>query len=95
FSGSLNTLSMDDAQAVLDRFWAALASVDDAALVFNFLSDRHDRGRTPASPPAVRFDPVPMLAWALERTPLVTMRHDYLAGHDATICMRTPRAPSA
>lgn len=91
FSGSLNTLAMRDAQAVLDRFWRALAEVPDAALVFNFLSDRHDRERTPASPPAVRYDPVPVLEWALERTPLVTMRHDYLAGHDATVCMMTPK----
>ncbi len=90
FSGSLNTLPMRDAQRVLGGFWGALAAVRGAALVFNFLSDRHDRERSPASPPAVRYDPVPMLEWALERTPLVTMRHDYLAGHDATICMRTP-----
>lgn len=90
FSGSLNTLSMHEAQAVLDRFWLALTEVPDATLIFNFLSDRHDRERTPASPPAVRYDPVPMLEWALGRTPLVTMRHDYLAGHDATICMMTP-----
>lgn len=87
FSGSLNTLAMPDAISVLDRFWGALAKAGRGALLFNFLSDRHDKDRTPASPPAVRFAPVVLLDWALERTPLVAMRHDYLRGHDATIVM--------
>lgn len=92
FCGSLNTLPERDARLILDRFWHALAPVPDAALVFNFLSDRHDRRRTPANPPAVRFDPVNMVHWALDQTPLVTFRHEYLGGHDATICMRVPSA---
>ena len=87
FSGSLNTLSMHDAQAVLDRFWYALLASKRGTLIFNFLSDRHDVHRSPATAPAVRFDPVAMLDWALERTPLVRLRHDYLSGHDATIVM--------
>lgn len=87
FSGSLNTLQMPEAISVLDRFWAALARAGRGTLVFNFLSDRHDKDRTPASPPAVRFAPVGLIDWALERTPLVSMRHDYLRGHDATIVM--------
>jgi len=91
FSGSLNTLSMNGAMDVLDEFWHALlaAKSDDCCgtLIFNFLSDRHNAERTPASAPAVRFDPADMLDWALKRTPIVQMRHEYLKGHDATIVM--------
>ena len=90
FCGSLNTLPADEARAILQRFWTALSARPDAVLLFNFLSDRHDRARTPANPPAVRFDAVEMVHWALDRTPLVTFRHEYLGGHDATVCMRTP-----
>ncbi len=88
FSGSLNTLRMEQAQTVLARFYNALKDAGQGKLVFNFLSNRHDKDRTPAQPPAVRFDPPAMLDWALEHTPLVTLRHEYLAGHDATITMR-------
>lgn len=87
FSGSLNTLSMDRAQGVLARFWDALARSGRGTLVFNFLSLRHNTLQTPANPPAVRYDPVSMLTWALDRTPLVQLRHEYLKGHDATIVM--------
>ena len=87
FSGSLNTLSMDQAQVVLDRFWQALARSERGTLIFNFLSLRHNAERTPANPPAVRFDPVAMLGWALDRTPVVQLRHEYLNGHDATMVM--------
>ncbi len=87
FSGSLNTLSMEQAQGVLDRFWLALAEAKRGTLIFNFLSNRHNADRTPATPPAVRFDPGVMLDWALERTPMVQLRHEYLKGHDATIVM--------
>lgn len=87
FSGSLNTLPIDRAQGVLDRFWEALVAAGRGTLIFNFLSLRHNRERTPALPPAVRFDPVLMLEWALERTPLVQLRHEYLKGHDATVVM--------
>lgn len=92
FSGSLNTLSEADARRVLGRFWQALTQKPDTTLIFNFLSDRHDRERTPATPPAVRYDPLRMVHWAIDRTPLVTFRHDYLGGHDATVCMRVPPA---
>jgi len=88
FSGSLNTLAMDHAQRVLARFWGALERAGRGSLIFNFLSTRHDTARTPASPPAVRHDPVAMLGWALDRTPLTRLEHDYLGGHDATIAMR-------
>lgn len=88
FSGSLNTLAMEQAQSVLLGFYNALNAVGRGTLIFNFLSNRHDKNRTPAQAPAVRFDPVEMLEWALEHTPLVTLRHEYLAGHDATIVMQ-------
>ncbi len=87
FSGSLNTLQMQQSQAVLARFFNALKDAGRGKLVFNFLSNRHDKDRTPAQPPAVRFDPPAMLDWALEQTPLVTLRHEYLSGHDVTITM--------
>ncbi|MCR9074710.1 MAG: class I SAM-dependent methyltransferase [bacterium] len=87
FSGSLNTLPFEDAVRVLGRFWDALAKSGRGTLIFNFLSLRHNKDRTPALPPAVRFDPVLLLEWSLERTPLVRMRHEYLKGHDATIVM--------
>lgn len=87
FSGSLNTLSMEHAIGVLDRFWTALLSAGNGTLVFNFLSDRHDKDRSPASPPAVRFDPALMLDWAISKTTQVQLRHEYLDGHDATIVM--------
>jgi len=87
FSGSLNTLEMSHAQKVLDPFWNALEQSKRGTLVFNFLSDRHNAERSPAQPPAVRFDPAAMLEWALIRTPIVQLRHEYLRGHDATIVM--------
>lgn len=87
FSGSLNTLAQERALVVLGRFWDALQSSGRGTLMFNFLSLRHDAQRTPANPPAVRFDPVELLDWAIERTPLVQLRHAYLGGHDATIVM--------
>ncbi len=87
FSGSLNTLAQERALVVLGRFWDALARSGRGTLIFNFLSFYHNADRTPANPPAVRFDPVEMLRWAIERTPLVQLRHEYLGGHDATIVM--------
>ena len=94
-SGSLNTLRMEDAQCVLDRFWTAMANAGRGTLVFNFLSTRHNPERTPAEPPAVRYDPERMLDWALVRTPIVDLRHAYLQGHDATIMMRVSTSSKA
>lgn len=90
FSGSLNTLQTEDAIGVLDRYYDALEGAGRGRLVFNFLSDRVDKQRTPAHPPAVRFDTVRMLDWAFGRSPLVRMSHDHLRGHDCTILMRVP-----
>lgn len=85
FSGSLNTLDQADAQALLERAWAALLPA--GLLVFNFLSDRFPRRGVEEMGPARRFDTLAMLGWALERSPLVRFRHDYLGGHDATIAI--------
>jgi len=92
FSGSLNTLSMEQAQSVLSEFYKALESTGKGTLIFNFLSTRHDKARTPASAPAVRFDPAEMLDWALGQTTRTQLRHEYLAGHDATIVMTVPQS---
>jgi SAM-dependent methyltransferase len=88
FSGSLNTLTQDEAIGVLERAWAASAE----GVVFNFLSSRHGRTNAPDPSPARRFDPIEMLQWALSRTPVVQLRQDYFAGHDATIAMQRATA---
>ncbi len=84
FSGSLNTLEQTLALEVLERAWAATGR----SLVFNFLSDRApEELLAKPTEPAHRFDTAGLVAWALERTPGVWFRHDYLGGHDATIAM--------
>ena len=88
FSGSLNTLDEPQAKALLDRAFQALPI--GGLLIFNFLSNRLPGGDTGDTGPAHRFDPLALLDWALERTPLVRFRHDYLDGHDATISMKKP-----
>lgn len=92
FSGSLNTLQQAEAQRVLERAWDALASTPGGSLAFNFLSDRHgDASRADEDTgPAKRFDTLSMLEWAMERTPLVRFRQDYLGGHDAAVAMIKP-----
>lgn len=86
FSGSLNTFQPEAALEVVDRAWAVAAH----AVAFNFLSGRHHK-RNPVNPaPAVRFDPVPVLDWALSRTPAVMVRQDYFEGHDCTVIMWKP-----
>lgn len=88
FSGSLNTLEQDQALTVLDRAWRACGE----ALVFNFLSEQNQQSPNPDPGPAKRFDPVRVLQWALERTPRVILRQDYMSGHDATVAMFKPDA---
>ena len=83
-SGTLNT--MDDATTlhVLDLAWDAAA----VGLVFNFLSDRPGlKWQSRPLGPARRHHLPKLMAWALERTPLVACRQDYLDGHDATLVM--------
>ncbi|TVQ59270.1 MAG: methyltransferase domain-containing protein [Phycisphaerales bacterium] len=87
FSGSLNTLKLDDSMRVLDRAWDACTE----ALLFNFLSSRCPQAaHTAPDDPAQRYDPLGLLNWALARTPSVLFRQDYLQGHDATIAMWKP-----
>jgi ubiquinone/menaquinone biosynthesis C-methylase UbiE len=88
FSGSLNTMEQELAEAVLERAWRAVRP--DGRLVFNFLSDR-DGGPMASDDdegPARRFSTLRMVRWALERSRNVVFRHDYLEGQDATIAMR-------
>jgi SAM-dependent methyltransferase len=86
-SGTINTMDTALAEAVLDAAWHAC----DIGLVFNFLSDRpHARWHGRDLGPAHRFHLPAWCAWALERTPLVACRQDYLDGHDATIAMKKP-----
>lgn len=89
FSGSLNTLSQDQAERTLDTAFDALEP--GGVLLFNFLSDRAgaDR-RSQKTGPASRFDTVRLIGWALDRSPLVKFRQDYLDGHDATILVARP-----
>ena len=89
FSGSLNTLSEEEAWEVVLRAWR----VAQEGVLFNFLSSRdHQPPRMPRTQPspARRFDPVALVARALEVTPRVALRHDYMGGHDATIAMFKP-----
>lgn len=89
FSGSLNTMDQDMAEAVLARAWRATARTG-GQLVFNFLSDR-DGGPAVSDDnegPARRFSTLRMVRWALDRTSRMVLRHDYLQGQDATIGMR-------
>ncbi|MEM1184319.1 MAG: class I SAM-dependent methyltransferase [Planctomycetota bacterium] len=90
FSGSLNTFEQDAAAEVLGRAWEAVSGVPGGQLAFNFLSTRHHRPGPDNTAPAVRFDPLGLLDWALARTPLVRFRQDHLHGHDGLIWMAGP-----
>jgi len=84
-SGTLNTMSDNQVQTVLDSAWDAA----DEAFIFNFLSSRHGRGVRNRQDPARRLDTMKLLDWAMTQTPNVAFRQDYFAqGHDATILMR-------
>lgn len=85
FSGSLNTIPRAQAARALGRAWRACRS----ALVFNFLScgDSPQPDEAPAGR-AQKFSPSAVFKWAIQHTPDVTMRHDYLEGRDATVVMR-------
>ncbi|USN98075.1 MAG: hypothetical protein H6810_07750 [Phycisphaeraceae bacterium] len=86
FSGSLNTLTQEEAERVLGRAWDAIANVKGGQLVFNFLSDRSRKHHEPTGP-AHRFDALRLTGWALDRATRVKLRHDYWHGHDATVWM--------
>ena len=90
FSGSLNTFDEMDARAVLDRAWSALTADrrPGRALIFNFLSDAGGTAGEDLGP-SRRFHTASFAAWALDRTPRIILRTDYLPSHDATIAMLT------
>jgi SAM-dependent methyltransferase len=89
FSGSLNTFTFAEAEAVLAAAWSAASH----GIVFNFLSARHHRTNAPDPSPARRWEPGDALAWALARTPRVLFRQDYFDGHDAAVAMIKRDAP--
>lgn len=88
FSGSLNTLGESDALAVLERAWRSIRHKPGSALAFNFLAGGGEWPRPPTELP--RRDSARWVAWALERTPLVTFCQYYLGAHDGTIVMLVP-----
>lgn len=84
-SGSLNTMSDQQVERVLENTWRAAGE----ALAFNFLSDRCDPQAPMQSGPARRLNAMRLLDWALSKTSQVAYRQDYFRhGHDATIVMR-------
>lgn len=84
FSGSLNTIPRSLSARALARAWRDCGS----ALVFNFLSsgDGPQADEVPAGR-AQKLSPAAVLKWALQHTPHVSLRHDYLEGRDATVVM--------
>jgi len=85
FSGSLNTLTQEQALSVVGKAFKAA----EKGVVFNFLSDRHHpRFDKQDTGPARRFSATEVVAWALEQTPCVRFRQDYFDGHDATVCLK-------
>jgi SAM-dependent methyltransferase len=87
FSGSLNTFPPELATVVIERAW----DVVEEGVAFNFLSACNHVRNPPDPTPAIRFDPVAMLDWALRLSPSVKFRQDYFKGHDATIAILKPR----
>lgn len=83
-SGSLNTMSDDDAMKVLNAAWDASSKV----LMFNFLSDMAGPDAPPQDHIARRLNTLNLIAWAFTKTHNVVFRQDYFPnGHDATIRM--------
>ena len=83
-SGTLNTMTDEQALAVLQNAWDATSET----LIFNFLSDRVSDKAPKQGWPARRLPTSKILDWAFSQTPLLTFRQDYFPnGHDATIMM--------
>lgn len=89
FSGSLNTFERDPLLSVIDHAFDAAAE----AVVFNVLSSRNDKAPQEPGDPAIRHDPLALLEHALQRTPGVAFRQEYMDGHDATIGMWKSEKP--
>ena len=84
-SGTLNTMDLDTALTLLENAWLGCRQ----ALIFNFLSDREGPQAPPQEYPARRLPTMKLLDWALDQTPSVQLRQDYLPhGHDATILLQ-------
>ena len=90
FSGSLNTLGERLARRTLHRAWRSVERIPGGALAFNFLSDAFRDARADGQGPAHRFSTRRLAAWALERADRVTLRTEYLGGHDALLVMHAP-----
>jgi len=87
-SGTLNTMPIDTALAVLDGAWEAAGE----ALIFNFLPDTASPQAPRQAYPAHRLSTFQLLGWAVRQTWAVQYRQDYFPeGHDATVLMRKPR----
>lgn len=91
FSGSLNTFPKASLRRTVSRAFEAAR----IGVAFNFLS-RQGARRGVSDRPARRFDPVEMLAWAMQASPHAALRQDYLGPHDATVWIsKTPAPPPA
>jgi SAM-dependent methyltransferase len=89
-SGTLNTMREEVAKTMLERAWHTA----QRGLVFNFLSDRAPSPLISTDlRPAVRFNTVGMIDWAMTLSPRVQFRQDYLDGHDATIAIERAEEP--
>lgn len=83
-SGTLNTMTDEQATAVLESAWSAVGD----ALLFNFLPNLAGCGAPSQTGPARRLDALHLIRWATGETGGVTYRQDYFRhGHDATILM--------
>lgn len=84
-SGTLNTMTLEQATRLLDHAWRA----GPDTLVFNFLSDLCAPQAPKQDDFARRLSATKLLTWATERTWSVVLRQDYFKhGHDATIVMQ-------
>lgn len=84
FSGTLNTMSDEQAFDALNHAWGATQRY----LVFNFLSDTCDEQAPLQDCIARRLPTLKLLDWAFGKSWSVVFRQDYFDfGHDATIMM--------
>jgi len=90
FDAEGNLVDIEDPDATRRTF------LYDARHLLLERADRRGGPPPPADPtdPARRLDPLRLVDWALDRTPLVRFRQDHLAGHDGLIAMDRPGAPA-
>jgi hypothetical protein len=86
FSGSLNTFKQSHAIEVVSSAYKALHGTS-GGVVFNFLSDLVRDPPSGDTGPAQRFNTLAMFEQLSKLAGKVSLRHDYLSGHDATIGM--------